>query len=456
MSFLRKQESRRCVYSTWIPCRARNDNNRYLAACCGVVHWEMLENMHIYKTAVIGGGPAGSMAAIRASGCGGDTVLIEKNDSIGKKILITGKGRCNVTNTASVEEFVDKFGKQGRFLRTALYSFDNNALMDFLNKKGLELKIERQGRVFPSTERASSVVDVFRKYLEDSNVKVIYNFNVLAIKKEKDIFRVELSKEGCVYSHKVIIAMGGSSFPDTGSSGDGYRLAKRLGHTIIPLKPGLVPLTVKEGWIKDLQGLSLKNVCLKFVYGKKKIISPVGECMYTHFGVSGPLVLDLSAEVVSKLKEFKTVNLYIDYKPGLTQEMLEKRLIREFKANGTVVLKNYMRKLLPHRLVAVFMHVAGLNPDKQVSQINQKERRTMIEHLKGFPLTINGALSLNKAMITNGGVATKEINPRTMESKIVPGLYFAGEIIDGCAQSGGYNLQQAFSTGHLAGENAGQ
>lgn len=410
--------------------------------------------MKIYDIAVIGAGPAGIMAAVRAGQLKKDVVLIDRNDAIGRKILLTGKGRCNVSNIASIDAFIAKFGKQGDFLRTAFSAFSNNDLMDFFKAKGLQMNIERQGRIFPGTDKASSIVKVLGEYLRDNNVELLCNARLTDIKKINGAFELELENRGSLHARKVILAAGGASYKATGSSGDGFRFAKEFGHTIMPLNPALVPLKTKEAWVKELQGLSLENIRLTFQCDRKKIISGVGEFIFTHFGVSGPLVLDMSGEIVSILEKDKEVHLFIDLKPGLTEEQLEKRLLSEFRVKGNAALHNVLKRLLPQRLITVFIHLASLEPSKRASQITQSERRSMIRLLKALPLTITGSLPIEEAMVTGGGVSTKEINPKTMESKIIPGLYFAGEVIEGAAPSGGYNLQQAFSTGYLAGEKA--
>ncbi|MFH1783709.1 MAG: NAD(P)/FAD-dependent oxidoreductase [bacterium] len=410
--------------------------------------------MDIYDIAVVGGGAAGMMAAIRAGELKKNVVLIERTNALGKKILITGKGRCNVTNSADIDTFVKVFGKQGRFLRSAFWAFSNRALIDFLQKSGLELKAERQGRVFPVTDESSSVVEVLKRSLLKNNVEILYSMRLFYIKKKSDCFQLNIDKNDKIYAKKVILAAGGASYKITGSSGDGYNIAKRLKHTVIPLKAALVPLKTRESWVKQLQGLSLKNVCIFFKCANKKITSPVGEMIFTHFGVSGPLVLDLSAKIVSAVSEYGDIALFVDLKPGLTPEQLENRLLREFKLKQNAQVNNVMGSLLPLSLIPVFLDVAEVPEEKKINQIVRKERHKIANLLKAFPLTVCGSLPIEEAMVTNGGVCTNEINPKTMESKIVPGLYFAGELIDGAAPSGGYNLQQAFSTGYLAGESA--
>ncbi len=415
----------------------------------------------ICDIAIVGAGAAGAMAAIRAGQLKRNVILIERNASIGRKILLTGKGRCNLTNTSAVDTFIEKFGKHGLFLRTAFYVFFNHDLMNFFESNGLALKEERQGRVFPEDNKAGSVVKVIEKALADNNVRIQYNSRVMELKKDDRSFRLVLSGGEVVLARKVILATGGASFKVTGSTGDGFRIAKTMGHTFAALKPGLVPLTAKEAWVKDLQGLTLKNVrvifeCVKNLPHRQaeKIASGVGELLFTHFGVSGPLVLDLSNEIIGSIWDKKQVSLFIDLKPGLTVEQLDNKLLREIETHGSVNIKNMLKEMLPLKLVPVFIDLLKLDAVKRINQLAQKERQAVIGLLKGFKLTISGALPLEEAMVTLGGVSIKEIDPRTMESRLVPGLYFAGEIIDTHASSGGYNLQQAFSTGYLAGEKA--
>ncbi len=412
--------------------------------------------MKKYDVAVIGGGAAGCMAAIRAGQLSKDVVLVERNDSIGKKILITGKGRCNLTNTADEDAFIEKFGKRGEFLRTAFHSFSNEDLIAFFSSMGLETKAERQGRVFPVTDKARSVIDALNKALTVNGVEVVYNTRITKITKDGAAFKFTSEDGREIKAKKIVISTGGVSYKVTGSTGDGFKMAESLEHKITPLKPGLVPLTTKEAWVKELQGVALEHIKITFECGKKKIVSDVGELMFTHFGVSGPLVLDLSAQVLSLLGEDKEVRLLIDLKPGLREEQLKSKLLHKFKVKGNVVLKNLMKDLLPQRLIERFLKRCEILEETRTNQITQDQRRTIVDTLKAFPLTIKGSLPIEEAMVTGGGVSTKDINPRTMESKVVPGVYFAGEMIEGEAASGGYNLQQAFSTGYLAGEKAAE
>lgn len=408
----------------------------------------------IFDIAVLGGGAAGSMAAICAGALKKRIALIERNDSIGKKILITGKGRCNITNIAPIETFIEKFGRNGKFLRTAFFNFFNTDLVEFFRLNGLEMKTERQGRVFPVTDKARSVVDVLVKSLAQSGVEVICNAIIRALKPCGGSFQLELEGGRIINAKKVILALGGASYKATGSMGDGFNIAAKLGHSIAPLKAALVPLVTKETWVKDLQGLGLEHIRLTFECGKKKLLSEIGELMFTHFGVSGPLVLDLSGDVVSLLEDRKPVRMLIDLKPALTVEQLKKRMLNDLSGPGGTLFKSVMKGYLPQKLIPVFVRLANIDPEREANQITQKERRLVLNLFKALPLTIKGALPIEEAMVTCGGISIREINPRTMESRLVPGLYFAGEVIDGGAPSGGYNLQQAFSTGYLAGKSA--
>jgi len=412
--------------------------------------------MHIYDIAIVGGGAAGTMAAISASQFNKNIVLIEKNASIGKKILMTGNGRCNLTNIAPIDTFIEKFEKQGNFLKTAFYRFSNKDLMNFFESKGLKLKNEQAGRVFPVTDKARSITEILQKCLEKARVTVLYKTALSDIRKKGDLFELCLSGNKKIYSKKAILTTGGLSYEETGSRGDGFRIAKRLGHTVIPLKASLVPLRTKETWVRELQGISLQNIRITFLTDGKKIVSDIGDIIFTHFGVSGPLVLDMSGKVVALISEGQEGRLLIDIKPDLDTVKLETKLLNEFTSKGGVQLSTVMQGLLPKSMALAFMRLLNLEPAKKASQVTKKERQAITHMLKALPLTIEGALSIKWGMITNGGISTKEIDPKAMESKLLPGLYFAGEILDGAAPSGGYNLQQAFSTGFLAGKEAAQ
>lgn len=405
----------------------------------------------MYDVVVVGGGAAGCMAAICAGGSGRKTALVERNSSVGKKIKLTGKGRCNITNTADIDAFVEAFGKEGKFLRSAFLAFFNWDLIDFFASKGLELVPERQGRVFPIDYKALSVVRVLQECLRESSVEIISNTRVLSLEK-KDTFELKLENNLILKAKKVILTTGGVSFKKTGSTGDGYRFAEKLGHTIEPLVPGLVPLKTKELWVKEVQGLTLKNVRITFLRDGKKLKSRIGELLFTHFGISGPLILDSSGSVAVLLKQIKEIQAFIDLKPALSAERIEEKLLEAFATNGASQLIKAIKNFLPQSLIPVIIGLSGAKAREEASQVKKEIRQNIGRLLKALPLTITGTLGLEEAMVTGGGVSTKEIKAKTMESKLIPGLYFAGEIIDGFAQSGGYNLQQAFSTGYLAGK----
>ena len=410
--------------------------------------------MDIYDVAVVGAGPAGSMAAIRSSQLKKNVIVIERNDVIGKKILLTGNGRCNITNTAPIEVFIKNFGKQGMFLKPAFFAFRNHNLMEFFKAQGLNFTIEDRGRVFPVTNKALSVVSVLREYLVKHRVEILYNARVVRMERKDGLFQLALERSDMIYAEQVILATGGVSYKKTGSSGDGFRIAEALGHTVVDLRPALIPLRIKETWIKQLQGLSLKDVRISIKCGNKNVVSPRGELLFTHFGISGPLVLDVSSTVVSALGDNEKVMLAIDFIPEVSHEQLQAHLLSECTAGRNPQIKSVIRNFLSQRLVSVFMQVLDIEMCKRANQITRKERLLIAGLLKFFPLTVTGSLPIEGAMVTNGGISTKEMHSKTMESRVVPGLYFAGEMIDGCGKSGGYNLQQAFSTGYLAGEKA--
>jgi predicted Rossmann fold flavoprotein len=404
---------------------------------------------------VVGGGPAGMMAAIRASHFSSEVILIEKNSTLGKKLLISGKGRCNLTNACELDSFLKRFSKNGQFLRDAFKKFFNLELINFFEKRGLKLKTERQSRVFPVSDKSSSVLEVLKRELMKNKVKIFCNSSMKDIFLQNNKIRGVLLASGEILSaEKVILATGGVSYRFTGSTGDGLEIAKRLGHRIMPLSPGLVPLEIREQYSKVLEGLVLKNICLKFSYGSRQIISEIGELLFTRSGISGPLVLTLSGRIADWLSENKNVFVEIDLKPALSREQLNGRLLRELKLNPKKAIKNTLKNLLPVRLIDVFLDIVKINPDKKSSQITQQERESLIRILKGLRLNIARTLLLEEAMVTRGGVSLKEINPRTMESRIIQGLYFAGEMIDVDADTGGFNLKAAFSTGYLSGESS--
>jgi len=395
------------------------------------------------------------MAAIRASQCGQDVILIEKNPHPGRKLLLSGKGRCNLTNLCDLNSFLERFSKNGEFLRNAFQKFFNLDLMRFFETRGLKLKVERQLRVFPVSNRADSVLEVLKKELHKNKVEILYKTAA------KDIFTQGNKAKGLLLSDgkvipadKLILATGGASYSFTGSTGEGIELARKLEHRIVPLRPGLVPLKVKQQYPRLLEGLALKNIRLRFCDGKKEIVSEIGELLFTTCAISGPLVLSLSADIGDLLKENKNVYVEIDLKPALSKEQLDARLLREFSLNSKKTVKNMFKTLLPKRLIDVFMDIAKIMPDKKISQITRLERQKIVSLLKGFHLDIAGLMPIEEAMVTRGGISLKDINPKTMESRIIKGLYFAGEMIDVDADTGGFNLQAAFSTGFLAGDSA--
>lgn len=407
--------------------------------------------MKIYDIAVIGGGPAGCMAAIRGAQQGNKVILLERNKKIGHKLLLTGNGRCNITNTASLRIFMEKFGKRGTFYRDAFTEFSNHDLMEFFKTNGLELKVEEEGRVFPITEKAKSVVNLLETVLDEFGVKVQYNYRLKQLHKISKIFKLSSADEDLIKAHKVIMATGGVTYKFTGSTGDGLEIAELLGHHITELKPGGVPLRVREEWVHQLKGVTLENVGLSLGYGAKKITLARGNLLLTHFGVSGPVILDKSQNIVELMDKHGDLKLYIDFLPEIKPDALKEQLMSDFQNNSKKSIKNYLKYHLPNSTISPILKTISVDPQKKLNQINKKERLYLQETLKALPLTINGHLPLNKALVTCGGVTKKEINPQTMESKLITGLYFAGEIIAGCGGRGGYNLQQAFSTGYVAG-----
>lgn len=408
--------------------------------------------MKIYHMAVIGAGPAGCMAAIQGARNGKDIILLERNDKIGRKLLLTARGRCNLTNAAPLEIFLEKFGKRGSFYRDAFTRFTNYDLMDFFKSHGLEIKELEDGRVFPITEKSESVVNVLREVLDERGVKVIYNYRLKHLQKQSRIFKLFSTEDELITAFNVILATGGVSYQHTGSTGDGLSIAESLGHHIREQKPGGIPLKTREKWVHRLQGVTLENVGLSLQYGGKLMNLPGGNLLLTHFGVSGPVILDMSNIIAEIMDQHGDLKLLIDFKPDMKEEDLEALLIEDF--HGKKSLKNYLKIHLKESLIHPVLNTISLDPQKKLNQISKKERMKLIKALKAYPLTITGYLPLNKAMVTCGGVTRKEIDPKTMESGLIRGLYFAGEIISGCGRRGGYNLQQAFSTGYLAGDSA--
>lgn len=402
------------------------------------------------KIAIIGGGAAGLLAAGTAGEKRADVTLFEKNPMTGKKILITGKGRCNVTCDAEVREMEKHLPRGGKFLRSALYAFPPSEVFRFFESEGVPLKIERGGRVFPVSDRARDIRDALEKYaLREKNV-TLKKEKVLSVKKDGQTFLVETPK-GIERFDRVLIATGGLSYPGTGSDGDGYRFAKALGHRITPCRPALIPLTVKESLPVEAMGLSLKNVSVRIENAsEKKIYEDFGEMLFCHFGVSGPVILSASSYLdFEKEKEYR---LFLDLKPALSAEELDKRVLSDFRENQNRDFINSLNRLLPQKLIEPMIALSDIDPRKKVNLISREERQRLVSLLKKLPLTVTGTRPVKEAIVTRGGIALDEIDPRTMESRIVPGLFFAGEVIDADGLTGGFNLQIAFSTGRLAGE----
>jgi predicted Rossmann fold flavoprotein len=407
-----------------------------------------------FDIAVIGGGPAGMMAAGRAAELGAKVVLIEKNEILGKKLLITGKGRCNFThNEFDIRKFAEKFGRNGRFLYSALELFGVGEVIDFFESRGVKGKKEQGDRVFPEKGSAQDILNVLIKYLAEGKVHILLNSEVIGFKNEKGKISQVLLRDRQISADKFIICAGGKAYPQTGSTGDGYRWAEQLGHTIIPPVPALNPVKTSEGWVKELQGLSLKNVSLKLFQNGKKQDERFGEMLFTHFGVSGPIVMDMSKKIGALLKN-GPVKLILDLKPALDFKKLDKRIQRDFWEFKGRMFKNSLKGLLPLSMIPVIIKLSGIEPEKKVDYISREERNKLVHLLKELELTPTGLLGFKWSVVTSGGVALKEVNPNTMGSKKVENLYFAGEILDLDGPSGGYNLQVCWSTGYLAGQSA--
>lgn len=405
------------------------------------------------KVVVVGGGAAGMMAAYQAAKNGHKVILVDKNEKLGKKIYITGKGRCNLTNAGELEQIFNNIMTNRKFLYSALYSFTNDDVINFFETNGMKTKIERGNRVFPVSDHSSDVISTVAKTLRKNQVDIRLFTPVkdLIITNDKAC-GVLLENGEKIMCDSVIIATGGLSYPSTGSTGDGYRFAKDSGHTINKCEPSLVPMNIKEEWVKELQGLSLRNVNVRIINGKKKLYNELGEMLFTHFGVSGPLILSASAMINRKYFD-ENLKIIIDLKPALDMEQLNKRILRDFEEELNKQFKNSLNKLLPSKLIPVVINLSGIDPDKQVNTITKEERQKLAYQLKNLEISFNGFRGWNEAIITKGGISVKDINPSTMESKIVNNLYFCGEILDLDALTGGYNLQIAWSTGYLAGDS---
>lgn len=440
------------------------------------------------KVIVVGGGPAGMFAAIAAAENGHKVILLEKNEKLGKKLYITGKGRCNITNAGDMDTLFSNVVTNSKFLYSAFYSYDNQRVIDFFEKHGLRTKIERGNRVFPVSDHSSDVIATLQKVLKERGVDIRLHTEVETLliercgegaeetygtecislaeecgkeqnsreKKEKASDRraagVRLSDGKELRADAVILATGGFSYQTTGSTGDGYRFAKEAGHTVTDIRPSLVPFCTKESYVTKMQGLSLKNVRVRIRDGKKLLYDEFGEMLFTHFGVSGPLILSASAAIKPSLVE-KELSMEIDLKPALTEEQLDQRLLREFEEAKNKQFKNSVGHLFPSKMIPVMLALSGIDPEKKVNEITKEERIGFARLIKAFPVTLNGLRDFNEAIITRGGVKVKEVNPSTMESKLVRNLYFCGEVLDLDAMTGGFNLQIAWSTGYAAGSN---
>ncbi|MBU0571840.1 MAG: NAD(P)/FAD-dependent oxidoreductase [Candidatus Omnitrophica bacterium] len=401
---------------------------------------------------IVGGGPSGMMAAISAASNNNEVTLIEKNEHLGRKLLLTGGGRCNLTNICEPEELIHNFSKTGNFLRNAFKTFDNKDLILFFAERGLKTKVEEDGRVFPVTDKALSVLDLLEEELKRSRIKVLVNTSVKKINVSQDAVTGVLCKNGTIIeADKVIVATGGLSYKATGSTGDGIKLAEELGHRIIPVKPALAALTLKSIFPERLEGISLNDVKLIVKADKKKVMSEKGSIIFTKNGISGPITLSASSKVIDCADEGKKVSLEIDIMPMLDQKEFEEVLIKKISGSSVKTIKNVLKEFAPTRLGDLLLELSRIPQDKKANQLTSKERKDLIMLLKGLKFDIKDTVSLEKAQVTRGGVSVKEIDPTTMESKKVKGLYFAGEMIDIDGNCGGFNLQAAFSTGYLAG-----
>ena len=405
---------------------------------------------------VVGGGAAGMFAAIAAAKNGHQVTLYEKNEKLGKKIFITGKGRCNITNAADMEELFDAVVTNSKFLYSSFYGYTNQNVIDFFEDAGVPVKIERGNRVFPTSDHSSDVIRALEREMKKAGVKVCLNTEVKSVEAENGKFdRVVLKDTTTQTADACIVATGGLSYRSTGSTGDGFRFAENVGHKVTQCFPSLVPMETKEPWICELQGLSLRNVEAKILDGKKELYKDFGEMLFTHFGVSGPLIISASSYVgkkfMDKKGQKKELTLEIDLKPALTEEQLDQRVLRDFEENHNRQFKNAITKLFPTKLIPVMLELGGIDPEKKVNSIEKEERKQFVHLMKHFRMTLTGLRDYPEAIITKGGVNVKEIDPGTMESKLVKGLYFAGEVLDLDALTGGFNLQIAWSTGYAAG-----
>lgn len=401
------------------------------------------------RVVIIGGGAAGMMAAISASSVGACVVLIEKNERLGKKLYITGKGRCNLTNDCEVSELFNNVTQNSKFLYSAIYGYDNEMVKAFFENAGVPLKVERGQRVFPVSDKANDIITALEKTMKKQNVKIVLNTAAIKIDTKKRCVFCS-NKESYDYD-SLVIATGGCSYESTGSTGDGYKFAKSFGHNIKELIPSLVPFNCSDEWIKNLQGLALKNVALYAQKDNKEIYNEFGELLFTHFGISGPLVLTASSHLCSQIKKGEKLRFYIDLKPALDEDTVDKRLLKEFAENKNKNFENAVGGLFPQRLIPVMVNLSGISPFKKVHEITKEERVLFGRLIKRLPINVTSLRGFNEAIITKGGIDVKEIDPSSMRSKIESSIYFAGEVIDVDAHTGGFNLQIAWSTGYLAG-----
>ena len=404
------------------------------------------------KVLVVGGGAAGMFAAIFAAYNGNEVHIFEKNEKLGKKLFITGKGRCNITNASDMETLFASVVTNSKFLYSSFYGYTNLDVIEFFERIGVRTKIERGNRVFPVSDHSSDVIVGLTRELQQLGVEIHLHTAVKRIVGKERFEYLELQNGTRVEGDACIVATGGFSYQTTGSTGDGYRFAKELGHQVTEILPALVPLTIKEWYAKELQGLSLRNVKASVYDDKKKLYDDFGEMLFTHYGVSGPLMLSASSYIGEKPKE-KELKLVIDLKPALTTEQLDQRVLRDFEENMNKSFKNAIGKLFPTKLIPIMLELSGIDPDKKVNLISKEERQQFVSLIKNFTMTITGLRDFNEAIITKGGIKVKEINPSTMESKLVQGLYFVGEVLDLDALTGGFNLQIAWSTGYAAGNS---
>ncbi|MFZ5982513.1 MAG: NAD(P)/FAD-dependent oxidoreductase [Patescibacteria group bacterium] len=409
-----------------------------------------------FDVVVIGGGPSGMIAAGRAAELGARVGLLEKNSSLGRKLLMTGKGRCNLTqDQRDPQKFIEKLGKNGKFLFSALNFFGVEKTLTFFEMKNLKTKVERGGRIFPMSGGAQDVLRTLETYLKKNQVSILTDRKVLSFESEGNQIRSVRTKEEEIVADNFILTTGGKSYPGTGSTGDGYAWAKSLGHTINRVRPALTPLNIREEWVKRLQGLSLKNVEINVFQNGKKQDSRFGELLFTHFGLSGPIILDASQKI-GELLEKGEVKIALDLKPALSFPELDNRLKRDFETFSKKDFKNYLPELLPEKMVDIFLESTGIDPKKKINSITKEERRLIVHLLKSAELTVESLVGFTQAIITAGGVATREVDPKTMRSKKVANLFLAGEILDLNGPTGGYNLQICWSTGYVAGTNAGK